>query len=71
MKWKGSSEFEFHEYASASFQKITPLLKRYICKVTNGKDRVMRKMWSQYSENKIQYNTMSRTFIGRVNSGKC
>ena len=51
LKWKGSNEFEFHEYASASFQKFTPLLKHYICKVTNGKDRVMRKMGSQASEN--------------------
>ena len=50
-KWKGSNEFEFHEHASASFQKFTPLLKRCICKVTNGKDRVVRKMGSQASEN--------------------
>ena len=51
LKWKGSNEFEFHEYASASIQKFTPLLKRYICKVTNGKDRVVRKMGSQASKN--------------------
>ena len=51
LKWKGSNEFEFHEYASASFQKVTPLLKCYICKVTNGKDGVVRKMGSQASEN--------------------
>ena len=51
LKWKGSNEFEFHEYASASFQKFTPLLKCYICKVTNGKDRFVRKMAPQTSEN--------------------
>ena len=51
LKWKGINEFDVHEYASASFQKFTPLLKNYICKVTNGKDRVMRKMGSQASEN--------------------
>ena len=51
LKWKGSNEFEFHEYASASIQKFTPLLKCYICKVTNGKDRVVRKMGSQASKN--------------------
>ena len=51
LKWKGSNEFELHEYASASFQKFIALLKLYICKVTNGKDRVMRKMGSQASEN--------------------
>ena len=47
---EGQNEFEFHEYASASFQKFTPLLKHYICKVTNGKDIVVRKMGSQASE---------------------
>ena len=51
LKWKGSNEFEFHEYASASFQKFTPLLKRYICKVTIDKDRVVRKMGPWDSEN--------------------
>ena len=51
LKWKGNNEFEFHEYTSASFQNFTPLLKHYICKVTNGKDRVVRKMVSQASEN--------------------
>ena len=51
LKWKGSNEYEFHEQASAFFQNFTPLLKYYICKVTNGKDRVVRKMGSQASEN--------------------
>ena len=50
LKWKGSNEFDFHEYASASFQKLTPLLKHYICKVTNDKDIVVRKMGSHASE---------------------
>ena len=44
------NEFDFHEWAIASFQKITPLLKRYICKVINDKDRFVRKMGSQASE---------------------
>ena len=51
LKWKGSNEFEFHEQASESFQKFTPLLKRYTCKVTSDKDRVMWKMGSHASEN--------------------
>ena len=51
LKWKGSNEFDVHEYASVSFQKFTPLLKHYICKVTNGKYRVVRKMGSHASEN--------------------
>ena len=51
LKWKGSNEFEFHEYASASFQKFTPLLKQYICKLTNDKDRFVRKFGSHANEN--------------------
>ena len=51
LKWKGSNEFDVHEYDSASFQKFTPLLKHYICKVTNDKDRFVRKIGSQASEN--------------------